>query len=355
MVKLRRRKAIEILKQNGVDAILFSDMTNVRYLSGFTGTEGCLIVADEESWLLCDSRYTLQASQQCDCTVVEYKTKNSTLIELLTQNKFKRVGFESAAVSYSEFQKLDTSSGKSFEWVALDDVSSLRTVKDESEISLIEKATSISARAFEDISQSIVPGVTEKEVALALEIAIRKRGGDDKSFEFIVASGIRGAMPHGVASEKIIEPSDLVTIDFGGRYEGYHSDETITCAAGHPEDKLRNVFDVVLEAHDRAIAMIKPGVPLKDIDAVARDFITERGFGAYFGHGLGHGIGLEVHEAPRVSPLSKGLTETGMVFTVEPGIYLPGFGGVRIEDIVVVTEDGCRILTHLPKNFRLLN
>lgn len=355
MVKHRRRKAIEILEQHGIDAIMFSDMTNVRYLSGFTGSEGCLILTDEEAWLLCDSRYTVQASLQSECEVVEYKTKNSTLSDLLTQNKFKRVGFESSAVSYAEFQKINTATGDTLEWVALNDVSSLRTLKDDSEIALITKATSISAQAFDDIAGSIVPGVTEKEVALALEIAIRKRGGDEKSFDFIVASGVRGAMPHGVASEKVIEQSDLVTIDFGGRYNGYYSDETITCAFDKPEDKLRKVFDIVLEAHDRAIAMVKPGIPLKDIDAVARDYIKNCGFGEYFGHGLGHGVGLEVHEAPRVSPLSKGLTEIGMVFTVEPGIYLPDLGGVRIEDIVVVTEDGCRILTRLPKNFRLLN
>ena len=201
----------------------------------------------------------------------------------------------------------------------------------------------------------IVTGVTEAEIALALEIAVRKRGCAEKSFDFIVASGERGALPHGVASDKIISQSDMVTIDFGGRFNGYYSDETVTCALGEPDDKMREVFDIVLEAHDRAISSIKPGVPLKDIDAAARDYIKECGYDDYFGHGLGHGVGLEVHEAPRVSPMSKGLTEAGMVFTVEPGIYLPGLGGVRIEDMVVVTADGCRVLTHLPKKYRRLN
>jgi Xaa-Pro aminopeptidase len=188
-----------------------------------------------------------------------------------------------------------------------------------------------------------------------LEIAIRKHGGEDKSFDFIVASGIRGALPHGVASDKKIENSDLVTIDYGGRYRGYYSDETVTFAVGQSDAKIRKVYDIVLEAHDRAIAKIKPGIAFSEIDAAARDYISCSGYGANFGHGLGHGVGLEVHEAPRISPLSKGLTEVGMVFTVEPGIYLPGLGGVRIEDIVVVTADGCRILTRLSKKYRTFN
>ena len=355
MVKHRRRKARDIIQQRGLDAMLFSDMTNVRYLTGFNGSDGALIVSSTDAWLLCDSRYTVQASQQSSCIVVEYKKKYSALVDLLRQNKFKKVGFESTAVTYAAFQELKQFVGDEIELVAVEDASSLRVLKDESEIALIEQATAISAQAFDDIAEMIVPGVAESEIALALEIAIRKRGGEEKSFDFIVASGERGAMPHGVASGKIVNQSELVTIDFGGRYNGYYSDETVTFALGQPDDKIRKVFDIVLEAHDRAIAQIKPGVPLKDIDAAARDYIAECGYAEFFGHGLGHGVGLEVHEAPRVSPLSKGLTEVGMVFTVEPGIYLPDLGGVRIEDIVVVTEDGCRVLTRLPKKYRRLN
>ena len=355
MVKHRRQKGLDLLHKYGLDAILFSDMTNIRYLTGFTGSDGALILSNDDAWFLCDSRYTVQASHQTECTVVEYKKKQAAIVDLLKQKKLFRVGFESSVVTYAEFIELKNLAIQDIELIAVEDVSSLRLLKDKSEIALIEQATSLSARAFNDIASMIAPDVPEKEIALALEIAIRKCGGEDKSFEFIVASGERGAMPHGVASDKNLEQSDFVTIDFGGRYNGYYSDETVTCAVGKPVDRMRKVFDIVLEAHDRAITVIKPGVPLKDIDAVARDYIKDCGYGDYFGHGLGHGVGLEVHEGPRVSPLSKGLTEVGMVFTVEPGIYLPDIGGVRIEDMVVVTEDGCRILTRLPKNYQMLN
>jgi Xaa-Pro aminopeptidase len=355
MVKHRRSKAVDILKIHGLDAMLFTDMVNIRYLTGFTGSDGALIFADTDSTFLCDSRYTTQATQQLTCEVVEYKKKLQDLVDLLRQKGYRKVGFESSVVSYAEFSQLKKIAGTDIEWIDVDDLSALRIIKDESEIALIEQATSLSAQAFNDVLPSVVSGVCESEIALALEIAIRKHGGEEKSFDFIVASGIRGALPHGVASDKKIENSDLVTIDYGGRYRGYYSDETVTFAVGQSDATIRKVYDIVLEAHDRAIAKIKPGIAFSEIDAAARDYISSSGYGANFGHGLGHGVGLEVHEAPRISPLSKGLTEVGMVFTVEPGIYLPGLGGVRIEDIVVVTADGCRILTRLPKKYRTFN
>ncbi len=355
MVKDRRRKAIDILQTHGLDAMLFTDLTNIRYLTGFTGTDGALILFESAALFLCDSRYTTQATEQVGGDVAEYKKKLPEIVDHLKQDEFIRVGFESSVVSCSEFNQLKQAGGADIEWIPIEDLSSLRLVKDEAEIALIEQATLLSSQAFDDVLPMIRPGVSEAEIALALEIAIRKRGGEEKSFDFIVASGERGALPHGVASDKKIVSSDLVTIDFGGRYRGYYSDETVTCAVGEPDKKMRQVYDIVLEAHDRALAQIKPGVPLKLIDAAARDYINQSGYGDYFGHGLGHGVGLEVHESPRVSPLSKGLTEVGMVFTVEPGIYLPGQGGVRIEDMVVVTADGYRILTRLSKSFCRLN
>lgn len=355
MVKHRRQKATDLLQQHQLDALLVTDMMNIRYLTGFTGSEGLLLISADNAWFLCDSRYTTQAEKQVQCEVVEFKSRYIALVDLLRQQKLKRVGFDSAHVTFADYQELQTHAAADLEWLAVKDTSLLRLIKDDAEIALLEQATLLSAQAFDDVLSNIVPGVAEGDVSLALEMAIRKRGGEEKSFDFIVASGERGAMPHGVASTKLIESDELITIDFGGRYRGYYADETVTCAMGQPNDRLCKIFDIVLEAHDRAIAAVKPGVLLKDIDAVARDYITQAGYGEYFGHGLGHGVGLEVHEAPRVSPLSKGLTEAGMVFTVEPGIYLPGLGGVRIEDMVVVTEDGCRVLTRLPKQFHRLN
>ena len=178
---------------------------------------------------------------------------------------------------------------------------------------------------------------------------MRRRGADARAFDFIVASGERGAMPHGRASDKLLCSGELVTIDFGAVKDGYHSDETVTVAVGRPSDRGREIHEIVRQAHDRAIAAVRPGISCRDLDAVARDYIREQGYDDYFGHGLGHGVGLDIHEKPVVSPRSDAVVEEGMVFTIEPGIYIPGFGGVRIEDTVAVTADGCVVLTQAPK------
>jgi Xaa-Pro aminopeptidase len=198
----------------------------------------------------------------------------------------------------------------------------------------------------------LVPGVSERELALALEFALKRSGAEEKAFDFIVASGERGALPHGIASEKKIGRGELVTIDFGSRVNGYHSDETVTVAVGEIDDKAREIFDTVLAAHDQALAAVRPGISIVALDAVARGHIARRGYGEFFGHGLGHGVGLEIHEYPSLSPNSEGFIEEGMVITIEPGIYVPGLGGVRIEDTVVVTSDGYRCLTRIPKQFQ---
>jgi len=194
--------------------------------------------------------------------------------------------------------------------------------------------------------------VSEHEIALALEFSLKRSGGEAKAFDFIVASGERGAMPHGLASEKKISSGELLTIDFGTRIDGYHSDETVTVAIGEIDKKSRNIYDTVLAAHDQALAAVRPGIEILALDTVARDYISRQGYGEYFGHGLGHGVGLEIHEYPQISPKSEGVIEEGMVITIEPGIYLPGFGGVRIEDTVVVTSDGFSCLTKIPKHFQ---
>ena len=221
----------------------------------------------------------------------------------------------------------------------------------------IASAADLNAAGLAEVTAMIRPGVREKDIALALEFALRRLGAEEKAFDIIVASGVRGAMPHGVASDKILAEGEMVTIDFGCRLRGYHSDETVTLALGEVSDELRTIFEVVLEAHDRALEAVAPGVALSELDRLARDHIKACGYGDYFGHGLGHGVGLEIHEAPTVSPRSAAIAEEGMVFTIEPGIYLPGLGGVRIEDIVLVTADGHQTLTKIPKMFRniLLN
>jgi Xaa-Pro aminopeptidase len=194
----------------------------------------------------------------------------------------------------------------------------------------------------------------ERDISLALEYALKRRGGEEKAFDFIVASGPRGAMPHGVASERVIRDGELVTIDFGTRVRGYHSDETVTVAVGEVPRKLREIYTLVLDAHDRALKQVRPGVPLSELDGLARRHIGDGGYGDFFGHGLGHGVGLEIHESPTVSSRSEEIATEGMVITIEPGIYVPDLGGVRIEDMVLVTATGQRCLTRIPKDFRTL-
>jgi Xaa-Pro aminopeptidase len=315
-----------------------------------------LAVAGERDCFLSDSRYTGQARAEVLATELrEYRVKAEGVAAWLAEQGTCRVGFEAEHLSCAALRRLQERSPAGLEWVPLElPVAALRGIKSSAEIAALETAAALTAAAFDEVLPLLQPGVSEREISLALEIALKTRGGDEKAFDFIVASGQRGALPHGVASEKLLAAGELVTIDFGVRWHGYHSDETVTLAIGEIGEKLREIYAVVLEAHDRAIAAIRPGVPLREIDAVARDYIVEQGFGDYFGHGLGHGVGLEVHEFPTVSPRSEDVAEEGMVFTIEPGIYIPELGGVRIEDMVLVTADSCRTLTRLNKNLLVL-
>jgi len=345
-----------VFETAGLDAMVFLDLANLRYLCGFTGTDGALVVTRERTCFLTDSRYTTQARQQVLADGVrEYAEKVAGIVALLKECGARRIGFEAETTSFAMVGRFKEKGLPEWQWHPLaKELLPLRGRKHADEIAAILEATRISAAAFEDILPLLRPGAVEREVALELEFAMKRLGGEEKAFDFIVASGTRGAMPHGIASAKPIETGDLVTLDFGTRFKGYHSDETVTVAVGEVKPELRKIFDTVLEAHDRAISEIRPGVALKDIDATARRYIDRQGYGSYFGHGLGHGVGLEVHEFPTVSPRSETVAEEGMVFTVEPGIYIPDLGGVRIEDMMQVTADGCRPLTRIAKDFRTL-
>lgn len=342
----------------GVDALVLCRPENLRYLCGFTGSDGALILTRNELVFLTDSRYTTQARDQVFADrVEEYKIKADGIVSGLKSSPTLHVGFESD-LAYGAVQDLQVRGGEDWQWLSLkDELQGLRLHKTEDEIEAITVAAGLNAAAFEAVRAEIKPGAREKDVALALEFALKQRGADEKAFDIIVASGPRGALPHGLASERVMQRGELVTIDFGCRRAGYHSDETVTLALGDVPSELRRIYDVVLQAHDLALAAIKPGVPLIELDRIARSHIDTAGFGAYFGHGLGHGVGLEVHEPPTVSSRSTLSAECGMVFTVEPGIYVPGLGGVRIEDMVLVTAEGNRLLTKISKTFEdcLLN
>lgn len=349
----RRARAVALLAELELDALLLCSRENLRYFCGFTGSDGVLLLTASSSCFLTDSRYTTQARTQVVADHIhEYRLQSDGVTEILREQGCRRIGFESG-LAYGKVSDLREKGDPEWLWMSLKDVlGDLRSVKEPAEIEALTAAASLHAEAFNEVAGVIRPGAVERDLALALEFALKRRGAEEKSFDFIVASGPRGALPHGIASDRRIGAGELVTIDFGCRLNGYHADETVTVAVGEPPDRLRVVFDTVLHAHDLALAAVAPGVPLVDLDRIARDRIASSGFGEYFGHGLGHGIGLEVHEAPVLSTRSKAVARPGMVFTIEPGVYLPGLGGVRIEDMVLVTESGAEVLTRIPKTLR---
>jgi len=356
MIKRRRSQVQDLLHQHRLDAVLFFHPPNLRYLCGFTGTDGVLVVDGAGSVFLTDSRYTTQARDQVSADEVrEYSVKLDGIVDFLKQSTYHRLGFEADTLPFSTVERLRGGVAAKLELVPVGkELQGLRQLKDAGEIAALEQAGRIAAEAFEAVRPMLRPGVAEREIALELEFALRRLGAEDKAFDFIVASGERGALPHGVASDKLLRRGELVTIDFGCRYQGYHSDETVTLSLGPPTERMREVFDIVLQAHDLALEQVRPGLSLRQLDKIAREYIAGRGYADYFGHGLGHGVGLEIHEPPAVSPRAEALLEEGMVITIEPGIYLPGVGGVRIEDMLVVTAEGPQVLTRLPKQLQQL-
>lgn len=356
MLQSRIVKARVFLEKQDVDAVIFFNLSNVRYLAGFTGSDGALVIGREDCWFLTDSRYTTQAAREVTgCPTIEYRIKLDGIVELLSAQGAKRVGFEAEHTTVALLNAL-TAKAPDVEFVPLgDELTMLRTVKDSGELEILAETARIASDALLASLGGLKPGVAERDFALDLEFAMRRAGAEDKSFDFIVASGERGALPHGRASGKAIGGGEFVTIDFGAVYGGYHSDETVTVCVGKPHERQREIYGIVKEAHDRAVAAVRPGVSFRELDAIARGFIEEQGYGAFFGHGLGHGVGLDVHEKPVVSPRGEGVAEEGMVFTIEPGIYIPEWGGVRIEDTVVVTGDGYRLLTRVPKELVILS
>jgi Xaa-Pro aminopeptidase len=355
MLKIRRSRLEPFFEEHDLDAILFTNLANIRYLCGFSGSDGVLLLTRELAWFLCDSRYTTQAADEvCGAEVREFSAKFETVCSLITDNGIKRFGIEATHMLVSDFRQLSERLA-GCELVGLGAVlDAIRSCKDRDEIEALGRVASLASSSLAAVLALIAPGVRESDIALELEIEMRRRGADARAFDFIVASGERGAMPHGRASDKVLRSGDLVTIDFGAVKDGYHSDETVTVAVGCPSDRGREIHDIVRQAHDRAIAAVRPGISCRDLDAVARDYIRDQGYDSRFGHGLGHGVGLEIHEKPVVSPRSEAVVEEGMVFTIEPGIYVPGFGGVRIEDTVAVTADGCVTLTQAPKDLIVL-
>ncbi len=348
---MRLTKLRETLTTEGLDAILITQPENRRYLSGFTGSTGVLLISQEQAILATDFRYYEQVEKQApDFRLAKVTEKFKLLLpDLVHQVGAKRVGFESTHLTVDQRQEWQEVA-EVFELVPTKElVQEIRAVKGEDELSKIRKAIALADQAIAYIAGFVEPGMTEKEVAWELEVFMRTRGAEKLAFDSIVGSGPNGAMPHATISERVIQAGEPIVIDMGAVIDGYHSDLTRTICAGRPDDKFREIHAIVLEAQLTAERNIRPGMQGKQADALARKVIEEAGYGENYGHGLGHGVGLAVHEKPGVGRLSEDALEPGMVFTVEPGIYLPGWGGVRIEDIVVMREDGVEVLTQASK------
>ncbi len=347
----RLAKLRDEMASRDLDAFLVTDPVNVRYLSGFTGSYAVLVATCDSACLLTDSRYVEQASHETyGCTVEQIDLGYVPGVADLFQRLHSGViGFEESSMTYAEWRELDEGIGE-VELIPVENlIAKLRMIKDADEISAIRRAAQLADETFAHVSDIIRPGMTEREVALEIDIFMRKHGAEEAAFETLVAEGDRSALPHAKPTDRRIREQEFVVLDFGARVDGYHSDITRTLLFGSPDEKRRRVYDIVLEAQRRAIAAIRPGVQGFRVDAIARDYIAEQGYAEYFGHGLGHGLGLEIHDGRILTKASEIVLRPGMVVTVEPGIYIPGWGGVRIEDDVLITDSGCEVLAHSPR------
>ena len=350
----------KIEKENKeIEWLLVINLKNLNYLSGFDGEGFALIGTGGKNYLLTDSRFTEQAQKESpdyEILTDEAKKKNARILALkkiIAKNKIKKIAFESSNLSYADFKRYSESfdSVKFFPTENL--IEQIRMVKDKEEIIKMKKAAQIATESLKDVFEMIEPGIKELDIASELAYTMRKKGAQKEAFETIVVSGERSSLPHGKPSEKKIDEGELITIDMGANYQNYNSDITRTIIMGKENQKQKEIFSIVLEAQKAALDFLKPGVKCKEVDSVARDIITKKGYGKYFGHGLGHGVGLDIHELPRVSFSDDTVLLPGMVVTIEPGIYLPEVGGVRIEDSVLITEESYEILTWFPKILNL--
>ncbi|WP_295818674.1 Xaa-Pro peptidase family protein [uncultured Deinococcus sp.] len=332
------------MRRAGVDALWISDPANVRAISGFSsGKDGKVLVTAHGATLYTDARYTVQAAEEA--TVPQFIARPpETYVHARDAAGGLRVGFEADHLTVALLDDLRDHWPDASLVPVRGLVHGLRVTKTVRELDAIRAAQRIADAAFAQVRPMIRPGVTELDVALELELAMR-RAGAQSAFEIIVASGPNGAKPHGVASSRVIGDDELVTVDMGARVDGYHSDMTRTVAVGEPSAELRRLYRAVLEAEQAAVAAVRPGIRAADLDRLARDLLTMHGLGEYFAHSLGHGVGLDVHEAPGLRATSEEVLEPGMVITIEPGVYVPGVGGVRIEDLVLVTETGSEVLS----------
>ena len=348
----------EELERRSLDAVLITDGKNQRYAAGFPFTDGAVLVARERAWLITDSRYIEAARAAADegVTVWLYDRQRplaARLKEALAACSAQRLAAEDRSLSHAAFLAWEKKLGLPL-LPAGDLFASLRAVKDEEEIVSMTAAQRIAEAALEELLHILRPGMTEREAAAELVYQMLRRGSEGNSFDPIVVTGSKTSMPHGVPGDRVIRSGDFVTMDFGCLKNGYCSDMTRTVAVGSATEEMKNVYDVVLRAQLAGIRAAKAGVPGKDVDAAARKVIEAAGFGEYFGHGFGHCLGLDIHEPPTAGPTGNAPLPAGSVSSAEPGIYLPGRFGVRIEDVMVIRESGAEVITRAPKELLIL-
>jgi Xaa-Pro aminopeptidase len=364
MFEARIQKVREALSAKGIDALIVSIEENRRYLSGFTGEDhqfdesaGALLISADQLILTTDSRFELQAVNESPLfeVVIYRKGLAKELPGLIDRLKARNLAVESARISVSQFENFKkelASAGHSADLVPVEDlVEQFRLIKSPEEVEQTRRALELAETAYAEVIQSLRPGMTEKQIAWAMESALRQAGADGLSFPVIVAAGPNSALPHAIPTDRAVGRGEPILFDWGVRLGGYCSDTSRTVVLGDPDATFLQVFNTVLEAQQLAIDSIHAGVSSKMVDALARDYIGSRGYGDKFGHGLGHGTGLAIHEGPRLSPLKETVLEAGMLVTVEPGIYLPHWGGVRIENQVLVETNGSRVLNQLPTTY----
>ena len=351
----RRKKLWESCRDDGVDALLVASVTNVSYLTGFSGDDSTLLLTGDRAIVISDGRYETQLRDECPDVEAHIRPVGQLMTpgvaEVVGKLGLRSLGFESAVLTVADHLELrDTL--KTTDLVGLKDkVEALRVIKDDAEIAAIREAIDYAERAFAAVKAGLRPEQTEKDVADAIEFAARQHGASATSFPPIVGVGKNAALPHYRPSPDVrLDADDFVLIDWGAAGRPYKSDLTRMVVTGKVTPRFEQIYRAVLSAQERGIAAIRPGVAGRDVDAEARSAIQEAGFGDFFNHGLGHGLGMDIHEAPRLRKEADAPLLPGMVVTVEPGIYLPGWGGVRIEDDVLVTETGHEVLTHVPKS-----
>lgn len=356
----KRVYALKSLLQGNDEALFITNQQNIGYLCGFFNSEGVLLVTTEKTFLFVDFRYIEAAKKKSHCCeVICFSKLGTDLLNVFKENSVNKLYFEASDITVARFNffkllfeenKIECDSSSTLDKA----ISNLRIIKDDTEIEKIQTAQQITEKAYTEVLNFLKVGIREKEIAARLEFLMKMNGAEDISFDLITITGKKTSLPHGVPSDDIVKAGDFFTFDIGAVFEGYHSDTTRTVAISYATDEMQEVYSIVLKAQLAALQKIKSGVLCREVDKTARNIIENAGYGKYFGHSTGHGVGLNIHEAPNVSHKSDVVLKNGMIITDEPGIYLPEKFGVRIEDMVCVTENGCKNFVSLPKELIIL-